>query len=291
MRHIGLLVVGVALILMVSCISRDQVEEPHKVDDASISPSPTMTIPPDQTPVSSSPSTAKPEVDATPSTEPTATEVVVPTEAAVTEATATPEFMEEPDPSGTEVPLSWEYLNPEMAVNAITRELSGNPNESAWGITNERAYYLRAIYHLATADVGYFNADTTEFNSWLFDYLEEYRSNSPESIASRQARSEHLRLQIMAALNQPETEVSQRLRAIELSIDPLFFAPGPDAYWWFLFGPYGEASLDPLMLERMTIAFFRVVDEYEIASNLTGDAIDFSDLLHQSGFIDVWIDR
>lgn len=292
-RYLMVFVVACGLIALASCTSEEtqgnQNEEGNRTTAAE--PEATATVRVGETPVTAS--TEVTRVVPSPTAIPTSTEVVTPTAIEVPEVTMAPE--PEPTPTefvaaNTEVSLSREYLNPEIAITIITRELSGNPNESAWGLTNERAYYLRAAYHLATAEVGHFNADTTEFNSWLYDYLEAYRSNDAESIADRDVQREHLRSQVWNAIYQPESELAQRLRSIELGDDPSFSAPGYEAYWWYLFGPYGEAVLDQFMLERMTIAFFKVVDEYEIATVLTGEDIDFLSFLQDSEFIDVWFE-
>ena len=88
------------------------------------------------------------------------------------------------------------------------------------------------MYHLATADVGKFNGDTTGFYVWLQRYL------VATDDASAQKITDHINQQVYAAIYQPDTEVAQRLRLLDAGADPVL-SPVPQAN--------GEATRGPVV--------------------------------------------
>jgi hypothetical protein len=128
----------------------------------------------------------------------------------------------DPEPSLPRAFLTTIYLDAEMAI-LVALEESGHTSSlnNPWvQFQLERAYSTRHLYHLATAEVGTFNVDATDFLPWLVEYQLMWRT--PEGREHFAQLQEHVWRQIQTAIHEPESEIGQRIRLIEEGLDPDF---------------------------------------------------------------------
>lgn len=205
----------------------------------------------------------------TPGSIPTGT--VIPTTAVPT-ATTAPE-----DP-----PLSFAYLNPESAARTALAETCNCDASAANPIIQSiisKAYTYRHQYHLATAEPGSFNRDTTGYFEWLTELLEV--STQPGWAAPS---FHHL---VVHAIYQPSSPIGIQIRRLEAGLDPLFsqFGAGPEVYWTYLIDPAIRMTVNPFGYEAHRGIFEDYVDDYQ-AEFFNDPAFDmtFGDYLASIGF-------
>lgn len=238
------------------------------------------TAPTDQT----APSTSPPASTTIPSPVPTATARSFPA------ATARPTPTAQPTP--TLLPrLSDAYLDPVGTLYVAFRDVTGselNSNSQAGQLLLSRVSGIQHLYHLVTADVGYFNADTTAYYDWIVAYLQTFFTNQPAFNVG--ATNQHVRAQIQAALFDPASDIGLRIRSIEDGSDPQFIAPGTTAYWIYLIDPITDPLwMTPMSIDVSTRAFQRDAEAYarDVAYGTTTG--DFGSYLADQDDVDIWL--
>ncbi len=116
-------------------------------------------------------------------------------------------------------------------------------------------------YHLVTAVLGHFNADTTEFATWIKQIID--LRNQIGSQAEWDAMAKLASEQVYVAIYEPDSEIGIQIRMLEYGIDPLLPGSGPEVYWEYLIQPAAEMAGRNLDWERS--GFNRMVIGYEDA--------------------------
>lgn len=230
----------------------------------------------DQPPSEASPTVTSPGAGGVP------TSTAIPT---VAQPNSTPPpTMAPPSPTATPIdpPLSQAYLYPEAATRAALEETCNCDASAANPIIQSivsKAYTYRHQYHLATADVGSFNRDTSNFYAWLTDYLAAL--TTPGTVP------QSFNPQVHAAIYQPTSPIGIELRRLEAGLDPLFaqFGAGPEVYWTYLIDPAIRMSVNPLGYEAYRGVFNDLVNDYHDAFFATPSYTgSFGDYLASVGF-------
>ena len=193
-------------------------------------------------------------------------------------------------PTPTPNPLSPAYLNPRGAL-ILTLEQHGEVVNSADTITKywlDLAPAFQGMYNVATADVGYFNTDTSDFKDWLTTIVDMIYGTSPQSQQDLHDIQQHMLAQIRIALNDPQSDIGHRLRVIEAGYDPVFPGHGPVVYWNYLLGAYGGLTYGPGTLAGMSNGFQSLVDQYEAEQLSASPPPDFGTFLANSEFADIF---
>jgi hypothetical protein len=202
--------------------------------------------------------------------------IVEPTDTAIPTIESTPTEVEPTattpptaPPTPTEVAtLSPEYLNPVDAIQSALAD-EGQSAQGAYAKTlYSQVFGIRALYHLATVDIGQFNADTTQFYEWLRLYV---RFGSSQELINA------VGLQYEAAVFQPETEIAQRLRQLESGLDPTLPIFGPEVYLSYLVLPYLAASsgkMAPELMQGLLFNFSEKIQEYNAANLASPGSFD-----------------
>lgn len=174
------------------------------------------------------------------------------------------------------VPLSADYLHPQAAITAAYRVASETDYVHPNLICCATSY--QHLYHLATAETGYFNSDTTEFYEWL---VEHFRSSHSEEYMA--LYDEHIRAQIAIGISKPDSDIGRKIRQIETGHDSQFPGSGPDVYWTYLIEPYFQVNFVPSRPQRelMTLQFEQMKRDHTYV--LDGDLGQY--MAHE-GFLD-----
>lgn len=182
----------------------------------------------------------------------------------------------QPTQSGSNKGLSQAYENSDAAMKAAYGDAGGNANTplATAVLDPDRTQAIKVLYHLATAEVGSFNDDTSGFYDWLVEYF-RWEMREPSSI-DYDTLLEHTKLQIQAATSQPQSDIGRRIRKIEAGEDPLFPGGGPEVYWDYLFHPYWKLLFNstPMQYDLAVSRFSRLSEGYkmnQIRSNVNAD--------------------
>lgn len=174
--------------------------------------------------------------------------------------------------------LSPAYLEPKSAILSACG--GGGPNST---YLSKRAPQIQRLYHLATASIGSFNADTSGFYNWVVD-------NCSQGFADDEL-AQHIRAQVLTAINEPNSEIGLRIRQIEAGRDSLFSESGPDTYWEFLLDPYflGTSRAGRERYALIHVDFERAKYGY-VAAKMEDERrfSDFGGYLVDSGFVEKW---
>lgn len=252
----------------------------------------TATAVPTMTPTVTPPPTATPPPTTTPA--PTSTMTPPPPT-----ATSPPrrEPTPSPPPATSGLPrgkLSPSYSNPKVAIRRAFAEVYGSSASMSGPLFRQYddfAVEIVRMYHLATADVGDFNADTTNLDRWLVSYLRLLAQ--PNNGEYRQF-TDHMRRQIRTAITQPTSRLGQRIRLIEADADPDFRATavsqgqqavgGPLAYWYFVFG--GMHMVQGSLAKQSFIGHLRNLTDVYNNRRFGGDpSLSFGDFLAETDFL------
>jgi hypothetical protein len=170
------------------------------------------------------------------------------------------------DPTLPRAYFSREYLNPEASIRLAFEEFGHTSSlNNPWvQYQLERAYHTQHLYHLATAEPGSFNADTTDFYPWLVNCLRSMSSAAESDKDYLYQMREHSWNQVHTAIYEPDTEIGQRIRQIEAGLDPDFGGWGPEVYWMYLVGAYCESlnPSTPLTRDASARIFNELVSDY-----------------------------
>lgn len=191
----------------------------------------------------------------------------------------------QPTQSGSNKGLSQAYVNSDAAMKAAYEDAGGNANTplATAVLDPDRTQAIKVLYHLATADVGSFNDDTSGFYDWLVEYF-RWEMREPSSI-EYDTLLEHTKLQIQAAASQPQSDIGRRIRKIEAGEDPLFPGGGPEVYWDYLFHPYWKLLFNTtsMQYELASLEFPRSAEGYKMSQFRSDNASDFGAFLVQNG--------
>ncbi|CCF85355.1 hypothetical protein [Nitrolancea hollandica] len=183
--------------------------------------------------------------------------------------------------------LSQAYVYSDAAMKSAYADAGGNANTplGAAVLDSDRTEAIKHLYHLATAEAGTFNGDTSGFYDWLVEYF-RWEMGEPSRI-DYDALLEHTKRQIQIATTQPKSDIGKRIRKIEASEDPLFPGGGPEVYWDYLFHPYWKLLFNAtsMQYELASLEFPRLAEGYKMSQFTSDNASDFGAFLVQNGDI------
>jgi hypothetical protein len=178
-------------------------------------------------------------------------------------ATAT---QKSPTPSLTATAVTWPhidhpaaYLDPETAILAAC---GCNPSNPLGAPIVKRAYTARHQFHLATAPLGSFNRDTTEFYDWLEFYVDWFSGGSGGGEFNN--FFDRMNDQAWTAIYSPNSQIGEQLRRLEAGSDESYnqFGSGPEVYWTYAVDPAVVLVLDPIYYDAARRHFDRQVADY-----------------------------
>ncbi len=213
------------------------------------------------------------------------TQTTAPTATPRPTATPTPK----PTPTPTPVPQpSPAWLDPEGAIIAASGELGWSSTSILTQMCRARAFPIRNLYPLVTADVGSYNLDTQGFYSWVKGYLVAW--TVPAGQSPFRVWAPHAKAQVKVALQNPGSPIARRMRIIAAGQDPLRPGLGPQAYWDYLLAPYRQAFLmTPRWEQAFQAGFAATVDAYRAeAIAHPNSTVDFATFLAHSQFFAYW---
>ena len=217
-------------------------------------------------------------------------------DAAEEESTPTPEPTVTPAPTPTPEPGAFhspEYLNPESAIRNAFREVFGTADHHSLSDYTENAALIQGTYHLLNADVGSWNAGTSDFYPWLVDFIRvrfDLRSQTGR-VPYNHVLRENMASQVEVVFENPESELARALRALSMSAGDMEANSEPDIYWTFLIGPAMHMLVSPILYEQQWSEFHASALEFEDAL-LRGDVSqgDFPSVMVATGFAESFID-
>lgn len=192
-----------------------------------------------------------------------------------------------PAQSGTKARLSQAYVYSDASMKAAFEDAGGNANTplGAAVLDPDRTQAIKVLYHLATAEEGNFNDDTSGFYDWLVEYF-RWEMREPSKL-DYDTLLEHTKRQIQIATSQPQSDIGRRIRSLEAGKDPLFPGIGPEVYWNYLFYPYWKLLFNgvPMQYSLATREFSDLSEEFKVNQIVSEDAMDFGRFLIQNGDI------
>lgn len=196
-----------------------------------------------------------------------------------------------PEPTPTDGRSIWAYDNPEAAIlMAISEILGHDASPERHRFLLSHAGIIRNLYHIATADVGSFNADIHSFYPWLKSHLDQTYFNRLNSYRSELAI--HAETQVKACIYQPNTPIGVLFRQLEVK----FWAEDPNLvlnlYWYGLIRPAAIGAyplgINPLVLPIAFDDFQELFRSY-VTSTMFGNqsATTFGTYLAQQQYVPV----
>lgn len=187
----------------------------------------------------------------------------------------------------TEPPRPPEYISFEAGLLSAIAAATGDRTKLGTHIVQllrEHALLIRNTYHLATADVGKFNNDTTAYFDWLTDFVMHLMDGS-DSTGEFADLDEHLHRQFAVAIEEPTSEIGATIKCLERKANEISFLSGSYVYWTHLYGPIAWRSSGNSIITRLLVGSFdAAVTDYQTLAISNPSVPDFGTFLDEREF-------
>lgn len=181
-----------------------------------------------------------------------------------------------PTPVATQTPVQvpYEYLHPDVAI----KEASAQYGIQYTHFVTDYADVLPYMFHLASADVGQFNTDSSMFYPWLVKWLTE---NSAVVFPAGDWQT-HMYQQVDAVFHQYDCQAAQTLR--------LMAADGNyTVYWTFVIWP-AEQYYRGKYISSLENGFNDILLRYLVSQRTDpANTPSFDTYFANSGFLELWL--